>query len=367
MRIGILGGGQLGRMLALAATPLNWRIRVFDPAADAPADVIAEHIRAEFDDPVALARFARDLDVITYEFENVPADAVERLAQGGAKILPPPIALVVGHDRLAEKNLFGELGVETARFASVERESELPNAVAAVGLPAILKTRRMGYDGKGQTVLRSPDEVANAWSMVSGQPSVLEAFVSFDRELSILAVRGRDGQCLYYPLVENYHDGGILRQTIAPAPNVSAELESVARELARRVLERLDYVGVLAIELFEVNGRLLANELAPRVHNSGHWTIEGAQTSQFENHLRAVAGVPLGSTQLVAPCVMLNLVGAIPPIAEILAIPSAHLHLYDKEPRAGRKVGHVTIRREVGVDLADSSVRLTKLLADGIG
>lgn len=364
MRVGILGGGQLGRMLALAAVPLGWRVRILDPAEDAPAGVAAEHIAAEFDDPAALAEFARDLDVITYEFENVPANAVAILERLGVTVLPPAESLVLGHDRLSEKKLFGELGIETARYASVEQESDLRDAVAAVGLPAVLKTRRMGYDGKGQALLRSPGDIAEAWRAVGGESSVLEAFVSFDRELSILAVRSREGQHLSYPLVENHHAGGILRESIAPAPDSSPTLEAAAREIARRVLERLNYVGVLAIELFQVGDRLLANEMAPRVHNSGHWTIEGAQTSQFENHLRAVAGFPLGGTELVAPCVMRNLIGTVPDSRNVLAIPGSHLHLYDKEPRPGRKLGHVTLRRIPGVDFSASRKRLAECIEE---
>jgi 5-(carboxyamino)imidazole ribonucleotide synthase len=362
MNIGILGGGQLGRMIAMAGARLGCRFRVLDPADDAPAARFAEHVCAPYDDPRAVERFADGLDVVTYEFENIPPETLVQIHQTGIPVFPPFTALVLGQDRISEKNYFKELGIATPAYVPVNSpEGILEGVRRDVGLPAVLKSRNYGYDGKGQRVVFSEEDVEAAWQEVK-RHSILEAAVPFDRELSVIAVRSRDGQVLFYPLVENRHKGGILRKSIAPAPNASEELQSAAREIAMKILNALDYVGVLAVELFEVDGRLLANEMAPRVHNSGHWTIEGAQTSQFENHLRAVAGLPLGSTELVAPCVMVNLIGSIPPVDEILAVAGASLHLYDKAPKPGRKLGHVTIRGAPGVDLEESAERIEALL-----
>jgi len=342
VNVGILGGGQLGRMLALAGYPLGLRFRFLDPAPDAPAGHLSEHIVGSYEDPDVLARFASGMDVVTYEFENVPVEAAQLLAER-VPVFPPPQALDVSQDRLTEKTFFNSLGIPTPPFAAVDSEDGLRQAVGTIGLPAVLKTRRMGYDGKGQHVLQQPEEVSTAWEVLGGQPLILEGFVRFQRELSILAVRGRNGRMVFYPLVENHHLGGILRLSAAPAPHLTPRCQENAESYARRVMDALDYVGVLAIELFQVGDDLLANEMAPRVHNSGHWTIEGAETSQFENHLRAVLGLPLGSTAVPSRAAMLNLIGKIPEIEQVLAVPGAHLHLYGKAPRPGRKVGHVTI------------------------
>lgn len=342
MKIGILGGGQLGRMLALAGYPLGLRFRFLDPAPEAPVEELAQLVVGRFDDLDVLARFPQGLDVISYEFENVPVLAARHL-QRLAPVYPPPEALEVSQDRLAEKELFTRLGLTPAPFAPVGSREELRAAVEGLGLPAVLKTRRLGYDGKGQLVLRSPDEAGAAWERLGGVPLVLEGFVAFDRELSQIAVRGRDGATAYYPLVENHHHGGILRCTLAPAPGLTPALEGEAREAARRVMEELNYVGVLALELFQQGDRLLVNEMAPRVHNSGHWTIEGAATSQFEQHLRAVLGLPLGSVEPLGWSGMVNLVGMAPPLETLLSQDGAHVHLYGKTPRPGRKIGHVTV------------------------
>jgi 5-(carboxyamino)imidazole ribonucleotide synthase len=249
----------------------------------------------------------------------------------------------VSQDRVVEKTFFRELAIPTARFAAVDTRADLDRAVATLGLPAVLKTRRLGYDGKGQRVLRVPADLSAAWTALAGVPLVLEAFVPFTRELSMVAVRGRDGAEAFYPLVENHHRDGILRRTLAPAPGLTPALQGIAEAHARRILDRLRYVGVLAIELFEVGDALVANEMAPRVHNSGHWTIDGAATSQFENHVRALAGWPLGATTVRGAVAMVNLIGATPDPAAVLAIPHARPHLYGKTPKPGRKVGHVTI------------------------
>jgi 5-(carboxyamino)imidazole ribonucleotide synthase len=345
VRVGIVGGGQLGRMLALAGYPLDIRCTLLDPSADACGGQVAPLLQAAYDDEDGLRRLATASDVVTYEFENVPAGAVEALQSAGAAVHPGPEALATAQDRLAEKTLFRELGIPTAPFAAVDDQASLDAALAEVGAPAILKTRRLGYDGKGQARIDEPREAHAAFEALgAGEvPLLLEGRVPFRRELSVLGVRGRDGELRTYPLVENEHREGILRLSLAPAEGVDQGLQDAADDLARRILERLNYVGVLAVELFEVKGELWANEIAPRVHNSGHWTIEGAETSQFENHLRAVLGLPLGSTAPRGHAAMLNLIGDVPAREGALDVEGAHLHLYGKTGRAGRKVGHVTV------------------------
>jgi 5-(carboxyamino)imidazole ribonucleotide synthase len=366
--IGILGGGQLGYMLALAGYPLGLHFRFLDPSPEAPVGRIATRITAQFTDRPALKRFAAGLELVTYEFENVPVETARFLAER-VPVLPPPAALEAAQDRLNEKHLFQKLGIATTEFVAVSDRDGLDAAVSQIGLPAILKTCRMGYDGKGQWILRSPEDVVAAKSelpastaaarkhsgAVGADPSapfLLERLVPFTRELSILAVRGRTGETAVYPLVENHHRGGILRLSLAPAPQRDRGVQQAAEDAARRVCDALQYVGVLAIEFFEHQGRLLANEMAPRVHNSGHWSIEGAITSQFENHLRAVVGLPLGSTSALGCSAMLNLIGDLPDSAEVLAVRDAHLHLYGKSARAGRKLGHVTLRASSPEQLA---------------
>lgn len=343
IRVGILGGGQLGRMLALAGIPLGMRFRFLDPAADCPAAQLGEHVCAPFEDRAALDRFADGLDVITWEFENVPVASARYLA-ARVPVRPDPLALEVGQDRCDEKTFLRSLGIGTAEFQPVSSDEALRAAVEDIGLPAVVKSRRHGYDGRGQAALRAVADVDAAWSAIGGVPAIVESFVPFRRELSIVVARGVDGAIASYPLVENVHRHGILWTTTAPAPDVSAALQVRAEGHARALLERLGYVGVLAIELFErEDGELLVNEIAPRVHNSGHWSIEGAVTSQFANHMRAVAGLPLGAAAAVGHSAMVNLIGTIPAPARVLALPDAHLHLYGKEPRPGRKLGHVTV------------------------
>jgi 5-(carboxyamino)imidazole ribonucleotide synthase len=357
--IGILGGGQLGYMLALAGYPLGLRFRFLDPSPEAPVGRIAQRVTADFTDENAMDKFAAGLELVTYEFENVPVAATKFLAKR-VPVFPSPETLEIAQDRLKEKALFHKLGVATTDFTAIGNLAALDTAAATIGLPAVLKTCRLGYDGKGQWLLRTSADVrrvkgeiaeffrqsasSNASESASDSaPFILERFIPFTRELSILAVRARHGDIAFYPLVENRHHGGILRLSLAPAPALAPALQREAESIARRVLVELNYVGVLAIEFFELQGKLLANEMAPRVHNSGHWTIEGAITSQFENHLRAVLEFPLGSTTANGFAAMLNLIGETPPTAEILAIPGAHLHLYGKSPRPGRKLGHITL------------------------
>lgn len=345
-------------MLALAGTPLGCSFVFVDPNPRAPASSLGEQIVCEYGDPAGHAALA-ECDVVTYEFESVPVEAAEAIAARVA-VYPPPMALRVAQDRLAEKTCFRALGIGTAPFEAVLGSEDLKRAVTALGLPAVLKSRRLGYDGKGQFVLRGADEIARALSAVGEVPSILEGFVAFERELSLLAVRGRSGETAFYPLVENHHERGILRKTLAPAPGVSQALQSEAEDYATRILEHLNYVGVLALELFQIDGALLVNEMAPRVHNSGHYSLEGARTSQFENHLRAILGLPLGDTSSLSPSCMLNLVGTLPNSASVLSINDAHLHLYGKQPRPGRKVGHITVR---GADDAQLAARVAALLA----
>jgi len=329
--IGVLGAGQLGRMLALAGYPLGMRFRFMDPASDSPAGPLADHLAFDYADTAALDQFVRGLDVITYEFENVPVETVHYLERY-APVYPPPTALEKAQDRFLEKSFFRELGISTPRFTSNFETAE----IEAVGFPAVLKTRRMGYDGKGQKIVHSHAELKNE----ATNDAILEEFVPFDRELSIIGVRTKSGEVRFYPLVENHHCDGILRLSLVTG--TASGLQSLAEEHAMKVMSALNYVGVLAIEFFEKNGQLLANEMAPRVHNSGHWTIEGAVTSQFENHLRAVVDAPLGSTNPLGVCAMVNLVGDLPDVKSILKTDRAHVHLYDKTPRANRKIGHIT-------------------------
>ena len=341
--VAVLGGGQLGRMLALAGIPLGLEFRFLDPNPDATAGALGLLVEGELGDETALAHVTDGAAVVTYEWEGVPADGARFVAATGRPVLPPPIALDVAQDRLREKELCRRLGIGTPEFAAVDDRADFERAVKELGVPAVLKTRRGGYDGKGQVVLREPGDMEHAWSALGGVPLVLESYVPFDRELSVLAVRGRDGTTACWPLVENHHDGGILRRSLAPAPGLSAAVQASGEQLVGKLLDELGYVGVLAVELFDVHGELLVNELAPRVHNSGHWTIEGAVTSQFENHLRAILGWPLGSTDAVGVNAMVNCVGALPDPDAVLALPGAHFHDYSKAPSAGRKVGHVTI------------------------
>ena len=355
MRLGVLGAGQLGRMLGLAARPLDIDCVFYDTAQDAPAAAVGPLTVGRWDDAASLARWAEGLDAVTYEFENVPAQAVRGLS-ARVPVYPPPAALETAQDRLPEKECFRRGGIPTAPFAAAAGPEELAAALGTSGLPAVLKTRRMGYDGKGQLVLRESAAAAEAWSKLRA-PLIAEGFVRFARELSVIAVRARGGDTAIYPLVENVHREGILRTSRAPAPRAE-RLRAEAEAHVSFLLRALDYVGVLAVEFFEADGRLVANEMAPRVHNTGHWTIEGAETSQFENHVRAVCGLPLGSTAARGPSAMVNLIGDVPLRAAVLSVPGTHLHLYGKSPRPGRKVGHVTV---TAGDEAELETRLAML------
>jgi 5-(carboxyamino)imidazole ribonucleotide synthase len=338
MQLGVLGGGQLARMLAMAAHPLGVRTVALDPSSDACAGAVADLIVRPYDDPEGLDRLGRVSDIVTSEFESVPAESADRLA-GLAAVRPNPRALAVAQDRLHEKRLFAELGIDTPRFEAIASQEDIDRMQP----PGVLKTRRLGYDGKGQLVVREESQREGAFEQLGGVPLIWEELVPFERELSIVAARGVAGSMVAYRVVENHHRDGILRVTYAPAPELGTEMQALAEAYARRLLAGLDYVGVLAVELFQLGNRLMANEMAPRVHNSGHWTIEGAETSQFENHVRAVCGLPLGSTAQRMTCTMVNLIGGAPDVADLAAIEGAHVHLYDKSPRKGRKIGHVTV------------------------
>jgi 5-(carboxyamino)imidazole ribonucleotide synthase len=358
MIVGILGGGQLARMLALAGHPLGLKFIVLDPVDDACAAPVAEQLKGAYDDQALLAQLGKRADVVTYEFENVPVTAVEFLADKVA-VCPLPQALAMAQDRLSEKNLFRELDIPTPEFAAIDTLADLEQAMAKIGYPAVLKTRTQGYDGKGQEMLRKPEDLAAAWQCLAGVPAIVEAFVPFERELSIIAVRSSTGEMICYPLSENTHRDGILRLSIARPDEA---LQARAVEYAERLLDRLGYVGVLALELFQVGNELLANEFAPRVHNSGHWTQDGAETSQFENHLRAILGLPLGATDAIGHAAMINLVGAIPATVDVLVNTHAHLHLYGKEPRPGRKVGHINLCAQSQAEL-EAEIKIIQKLS----
>ena len=362
--VGILGGGQLARMIALSGAPLGLRFRVLDNVADACAGQFAPMVVGDYTDQAALAEFASQVDVATFDFENVPAESAQWLSER-VSVFPNPRALAVAQDRLAEKTLFRELGIPVPDFADIASRGQLEDAVARLGTPCILKTRRLGYDGKGQFRIKAAADIDAAWDALGAQAMtvglILEGFVHFERELSVVAVRGQGGELRAWPLTENWHVDGVLSASLAPA-RVDDALQATALLHARKLAEALDYVGVFALELFCKDGELLANELAPRVHNSGHWTIEGSETSQFQNHLRAVLGLPLGDTRMVRLACMLNWIGAMPDAKAVLGEAGGHWHDYGKEPRAGRKVGHATLCADSAEELAAALQRVGEAL-----
>ena len=358
MTVGIVGAGQLGRMLALAGYPLGLDFLFLDRDASVPAAALAPVLVGEFTDRALLRKLARRCDVLSFDWENISVAALRSATRGlRTRIAPPLRALATGQDRLAEKRLFERLGVRTTRHAPVSSLAELKRACLKIGTPGMLKTRRMGYDGKGQALIRDHKAIGAAWEKLGGAPLLYEELVNFEAEVSAIGVRARNGSEAFYPLTRNWHQEGMLRLSIAPwsAP----ALERQARTAMRAVLREFNYVGVLAIEFFVRNGRLIANELAPRVHNSGHWTIEGAHTSQFENHLRAIAGLPLGRAGVTGHSAMVNLIGRMPARAAVLAQPGVHLHEYGKSPRPGRKLGHCTL---VAPTAGERNVRTRRLL-----
>jgi 5-(carboxyamino)imidazole ribonucleotide synthase len=338
-RVGIIGAGQLGRMLALAAYPLDVRCRFVDREAESPGGQVAPIETAALDDIAALERLATGVDVVTCEIENVSVAALETIA-ALAPVAPPPAFIGIAQDRLAEKRIFESLEIPTAAFVGIDASGDIGNC-ARLGWPIVLKARRLGYDGRGQRIAQSLDELAASWDELGNVPAIAEAFVPFDRELSLIAARGRDGASVFYPLTENRHRDGILVASVAPFEDT--HLQKQAESWLGALMAQFDYVGVLTVEFFATTAGLVANEIAPRVHNSGHWTIEGAQTSQFENHIRAVVGLPLGSTAPRGHSGMINLIGEMPPREAVLSVPGAHLHGYGKMPRPKRKVGHCTL------------------------
>jgi len=358
MKIGILGGGQLAQMLAQAGTPLGMEFMFLCPNPDACAAPLGQHLCRPFDDPEALEELGRWADVATFEFENVPARILETLDKY-TRIYPPAVALATAQDRLKEKRAFDQLGIPVPGYAAVDDADGLEQAVQRLGLPAVLKTRSEGYDGKGQAVLRETADLKGVWERLGGVPMILETLVPFRREVSIIAVRNAEGEVRFYPLNENYHREGILRLSLSLDGD---PWQRRAEEYIERLLQHLDYVGTLALELFQTGDGLLANEIAPRVHNTGHWTIEGTRSSQFENHIRAVAGLPLGDTGLARPAAMVNLIGQLPSLDAIAQVPGSVPHIYGKAERPGRKLGHVTLTGGAGGFDAEFRERLVRLL-----
>lgn len=363
MRIGVVGGGQLGRMLAEAGAGFDARFTFLDPSESACAGLHGRHLKADWNDTTALESLIADSDVVTFEFENVSPEVVAQLAER-RPAFPPAKALATARDRWAEKTLFRSLDIPLPPVAKIDSQAELDAVIAEIGLPAVLKTRTLGYDGKGQKVLREPADVAGAFGELGAVPLVLEGFVDFDHEVSLVAVRGRNGDTRAWPLTRNEHRQGMLHCSI---PQLDHALQSLADDYANRVLDALDYVGVMAFEFFVAGDALLANEIAPRVHNSGHWSIEGAATSQFENHLRAIAGLPLGSTERLVPCAMLNVIGAFPERDAVLSVAGTRWHDYGKAPRPGRKIGHITVLAQDDEQLAQRVAAMERLLVNDLG
>jgi 5-(carboxyamino)imidazole ribonucleotide synthase len=354
VNIGILGAGQLARMMVLAGRAMGLEFRTLDPKEDSSVGDLCERCVEPYESPAALEWLREGADVVTFDFENVPTRVLHELAQQ-LPVRPGAAALEATQDRLHEKQLMQRLGIPVAPFRAVETRAELTSAIQELGLPLILKTRRGGYDGKGQVLLREAGDAGKYWDTIAGVPLIAEGFVSFEREISIVAVRGVDGDTRFYRIGENVHDSGILWiSRCRPNDPSQAEAESIAASL----MAELDYVGVITLEFFETPGGLLVNEFAPRVHNSGHWSIEGSVTSQFENHLRAICGLPLGSTRPLGLSAMLNLVGELPPRGALLEVPGSHVHYYGKRPRRGRKLGHVTVQAESERELERRIARL---------
>jgi 5-(carboxyamino)imidazole ribonucleotide synthase len=342
MKIGILGSGQLGRMLAQAANKLGHTCSFYDSTPSSATAGLGEITAGDFNNREALREFAANCDLITYEFENVPCDTA-RYLETLKPVYPPPKALEVSQDRLTEKEFLQKLGIGTPRFQAASSEAELLQACTTLGYPCIAKTRRFGYDGKGQYRIARADDVALAWRTLNGVPLLVEGFVPFSRELSVIATRDQRGSIAFYPLAYNVHINGILHRSEIPAPDLAPSVRTLAYDAITKVLETLNYVGTLAIELFEVRGEILANEMAPRVHNSGHATIEGSKSSQFMNHILAVTNSELGSTEPVSRAVMYNIIGKIPDLTDVNKLNNAFVHLYNKSERTGRKIGHITL------------------------
>lgn len=364
-RVGIIGGGQLAQMLAKSVEYLGVQCTVLDPNPDCCARSTCQHIQANYDDTAALAKLAEISQVVTYEFENVPSAAAEIIAKH-CPIEPNAKALDVAQDRALERTMFSKLDIAVPAYALVDDLDSLGAAIEEVGTPAILKARRLGYDGKGQVLINDQSHAREAFETIGSVPAILDQFVEFARELSIIATRSRAGEIVYYPLTQNIHRGGILRVSKSPARDVSDAISAQAQNSIKDILEHFDYVGTLAVEFFQIgddeSAFLVANEIAPRVHNTGHWTIEGAKTSQFENHMRAVMGMELGSTDPVGHSAMVNIIGNEPRPGALDAMPDAHVHMYGKAPMAGRKIGHVTLNASTPIELDSLLERFTRVV-----
>jgi 5-(carboxyamino)imidazole ribonucleotide synthase len=364
MTVGIVGAGQLGRMLALAGYPLGLDFLFLDPAADAPAGRVAPVLRGAFTEARLLAELSQRSEVLTFDWENISVDALRAL-KGDTRIAPPIPALATAQDRVSEKKLFERLKIPTTRWMAVSSRAQLTRAIREIGLPAVIKTRRLGYDGKGQAVVRTQEDAEQAWEQLGTAPLLYEELIPFDCEVSIIGARSRRAEVAVYPLNGNVHSQGILRLTRAPFG--PPRWQRLAADYLERVLTHFRYTGILTIEFFVRGGKLIANEMAPRVHNSGHWTIEGAVTSQFENHLRAILDLPLGSTRPRGFSAMLNLIGTMPAREGLLAGGELHLHDYGKQPRPGRKLGHCTLVEGSAAARDRRARRLLAQLAPGVG
>jgi len=362
VKLGIIGAGQLGQMMALAARPLGIDTAFLDPSAQACGGRVGELYCADYADPTGLQQLAEFADVISFEFENVPPAIVAVLARS-RPVYPPAEALATARDRWAEKTLFLSLGIETAPVAEVNDQASLVEAVRQIGLPAVLKTRTLGYDGKGQKVLRDAQDAADTFAELGGVPLILEGFIDFEFELSCIGVRDQNGACVFYPLIRNEHRQGILHRS---QPMQDPRLQALAEQAVESVMSALNYVGTLAFEFFVHKGQLMANEIAPRVHNSGHWTIEGSRCSQFENHVRAVMNLPLGSTESVGPVAMYNVIGKRPETQALLAVPGLHWHDYGKSERPGRKIAHITVTAANDAQLAERCASVEALLINDL-
>lgn len=361
MKIGVLGAGQLARMLAFAAHQLGIEIICVDPSPECSAQNVTQVHQADYSDIQKMATYFSGVDCVTYETENLPIEAVKAIDQK-FKLFPTLAALELFQDRLSEKNFLNSLSIPTVDYRAVNTWSDIENAIRQFAFPFVMKTRLSGYDGKGQAIIRNLEEAELAWERLSRYPLIIEKFANFDYEVSIIAVRSSAGKILFYPIVFNEHRNGIL--FLSKAPYVNEVIELAAKNYATQILQKLNYVGVMTVEFFCQNNQLLVNEIAPRVHNSGHWTIEGAETSQFENHLRAISGLPLGSTKPIGHAAMINFIGKHQNMSNLLSIPGAHYHWYNKEVRQGRKLGHLTL---CAASENEMQVKLDKALASVAG
>lgn len=363
MKLGVIGGGQLGRMMALAATPLEVRFTFLDPSEDACAGDTGQLVLAAYNDAEGIKQLISQVDRVTFEFESVPAETVSLIASN-LPVYPSAESLAITRDRWTEKNLFKSLSIETAPVARIDNQKQLEEAAKQFGLPAIVKTRTLGYDGKGQKLLKQPSDLKDTFAQLGEVPLIFEGFIEFDAEVSCIAARSVSGETRIYPLVENQHIQGMLYRS---EPLASHPLQQKAKEYAKRIMDHLDYVGVLTIEFFVKGDQLIANEIAPRVHNSGHWTIEGSRCSQFENHVRAISDMPLGDTSLTGHCSMYNLIGNKPDTIKLLSLPGCHVHLYRKAPRPGRKIGHVTLTATTADQLKQLEKQIEPLINNDLG